>query len=406
MGERVRQWLSSLIHSPPTINTHLEHYRRGATPRRLCVFPAREARLNHVNLRRFAQKNVSTFKRMFAQRTNWNLESNRLSSALATHRASGKPLLDLTISNPTEGGFQYDEQAIRDALSNPAVLRYEPNPKGIASARAAVTQYCAEHGAAVSLEDIFLTTSTSEAYSFAFRLLCDPGDEILAPCPSYPLFDFLADIHYVKVAEMKELSAICAARELALIADEVFLDFSLTEEPLASFAANAGALTFTLSGISKISGLPQMKASWLIVNGPERWKAEAVARLEVIADTYLSINAPVQLALPAFMAQRTAFQEQLMARVRKNLAELDRQLATQQACSRLKIEGGWYAILRGSRLRDEEEFAIELLRQKGVYVHPGHFYDFSEPGRLVLPLITPERDFAGGVSLLLAKANQ
>ncbi|HLW81416.1 MAG TPA: pyridoxal phosphate-dependent aminotransferase [Candidatus Acidoferrales bacterium] len=373
-----------------------------------------------------------------------------MSSALATHRASGKPLLDLTISNPTEGGFQYDEQAIRDALSNPAVLRYEPNPKGIASARAAVTQYCAEHGAAVSLEDIFLTTSTSEAYSFAFRLLCDPGDEILAPCPSYPLFDFLADIHdvklihyplrydrgwqidfqaierivttrtrgiivvhpnnptghYVKVAEMKELSAICAARELALIADEVFLDFSLTEEPLASFAANAGALTFTLSGISKISGLPQMKASWLIVNGPERWKAEAVARLEVIADTYLSINAPVQLALPAFMAQRTAFQEQLMARVRKNLAELDRQLATQQACSRLKIEGGWYAILRGSRLRDEEEFAIELLRQKGVYVHPGHFYDFSEPGRLVLPLITPERDFAGGVSLLLAKANQ
>jgi alanine-synthesizing transaminase len=387
---------------------------------------------------------------MFAQRTNWNLESNRLSSALAAHRASGKPLLDLTISNPIECGFSYNERAIRDALSNPAVLRYEPNPKGIAGARSAVEQYYAERGAAVSLEDIFLTTSTSEAYSFAFRLLCDPGDEILAPCPSYPLFDFLADIHdvkliryplrydqgwqidfhaigktvtartrgiivvhpnnpsgqYVKSTEMKELSDFCAAREMALIADEVFLDFSLAEEPPASFAANSGALAFTLSGISKISGLPQMKASWLIVNGPEKLKAQAIARLEVIADTYLSVNAAVQLALPAFMEQRTAFQEQLMARVRKNLAELDRQLATQRACSRLKIEGGWYAILRAPRLRDEEEFAVELLREKNVYVHPGHFYDFSEPGRLVLSLITPERDFADGVNLLLAKANQ
>lgn len=387
---------------------------------------------------------------MFAQRTNWNLESNRLSSALAAHRASGKPLLDLTISNPTECGFQYDEQAIRDALSNPAVLRYEPNPKGIASARAAVAQYYAERGAAVSLEDIFLTTSTSEAYSFVFRFLCNPGDGILVPCPSYPLFDFLADIHdvkliryplgydhgwqidsqaidktvtartrgiivvnpnnptgqYVKPAEMKGLSAVCAAHDLALVADEVFLDFSLAEERPASFAANSGALTFTLSGISKISGLPQMKASWLIVNGPEKWKAQAIARLEVIADTYLSMNAPVQLALPAFMEQRTAFQEQVMARVIKNLTELDRQLAAQQACSRLKIEGGWYAILRASGLRDEEEFAVELLREEGVYVHPGHFYDFSEPGRLVLSLIAPEKDFADGVSLLLAKANQ
>lgn len=387
---------------------------------------------------------------MFAQRTNWNLESNRLSSALAAHRASGKPLLDLTISNPTECGFQYDEQAIRDALSNPAVLRYEPNPKGITSARAAVAQYYAERGAAVPLEDIFLTTSTSEAYSFVFRFLCNPGDGILVPCPSYPLFDFLADIHdvkliryplgydhgwqidsqaidktvtartrgiivvnpnnptgqYVKSAEMKGLSAVCAAHDLALLADEVFLDFSLAEERPASFAANSGALTFTLSGISKISGLPQMKASWLIVNGPEKWKAQAIARLEVIADTYLSMNAPVQLALPAFMEQRTAFQEQVMARVIKNLTELDRQLGAQQACSRLKIEGGWYAILRASGLRDEEEFAFELLREEGVYVHPGHFYDFSEPGRLVLSLIAPEKDFADGVSLLLAKANQ
>ena len=298
-------------------------------------------------------------KGMFARRTNWNLEANRLSAALEAHRAAGKPLIDLTISNPTECGFEYDEKAILTALQNRGALKYEPNPRGLEIARSAVAQYYVERGAIVSVNDIFLTTSTSEAYSFVFRMLCNPDDELLIPEPSYPLFDFLADIqdvrlvrypliydhgwqidfhaleqaitprtrgvivvhpnnptgHFCKPDEMRSVNEICAAREIAIIADEVFLDFALKDRHPATFAARSGALTFTMSGLSKICGLPQMKTAWLVVDGPETRKAEALARLEVIADTYLSMNAPIQLALPALLAQRHAFQKQVLARV-------------------------------------------------------------------------------------------
>ena len=382
---------------------------------------------------------------MFAQRTNWNLTPNRLSQALAAHRAAGKPLLDLTISNPTECGFSYDGPGILEALSNPATLSYEPNPKGLESARRAVAAYCAAREDDVSSEDIFLTTSTSEAYSYVFRTLCNPGDELLIPEPSYPLFNFLAEIqdvklaryplfydhgwqidfhsleqavtprtrgvivvhpnnptgHFTKRAEMSKLNAICSTRKMAIIADEVFLDFSLEENRPESFAANPGAVTFTLSGLSKISGLPQMKAAWVVVSGPQAWKNEAIARLEVIADTYLSMNAPVQLAVPTFLEQRQAFQKQLMSRVRRNLAELDRQLAGQKACMRLTVEGGWYAVLRVPATRSDEDLAIELLTTEGVYVHPGHFYDFPSDGYLVLSLITAEADFSRGLGDVL-----
>ena len=383
---------------------------------------------------------------MFAKRTNWNLAPNRLSEALAVHRSAGKPMLDLTVSNPTECGFEYDGSAVLSALSNPAVLSYEPNPRGLESARRAVAGYYAERKEEVSIEDIFLTTSTSEAYSYVFRTLCDPGDELLIPSPSYPLFDFLADTqdvnlvrypllydhgwqidfhaleqaitprtrgvivvhpnnptgHFAKRAEIAKVNSFCAAREMAIIADEVFLDFALEENRPASFAANRGALTFTLSGLSKISGLPQMKAGWLIVGGLQEWKREALARLEVIADTYLSVNAPVQLAIPKFLEQRHAFQEQVISRVRRNLAELDRQLAMQKACSRLTVEGGWCVVLRVPATRSDEDRAIELLTAQGVSVHPGHFYEFASDGYLVVSLITPERIFAEGTSRLLS----
>ncbi len=383
---------------------------------------------------------------MFAKRTNWNLAPNRLSEALAVYRSAGKPMLDLTVSNPTECGFEYDGSAVLSALSNPAVLSYEPNPRGLESARRAVAGYYAERKEEVSIEDIFLTTSTSEAYSYVFRTLCDPGDELLIPSPSYPLFDFLADIqdvnlvrypllydhgwqidfhaleqaitprtrgvivvhannptgHFAKRAEIAKVNSICAARELAIIADEVFLDFTLEENRPASFAANRGALTFTLSGLSKISGLPQMKAAWLIAGGPQEWKREALARLEVIADTYLSVNAPVQLAIPRFLEQRHAFQQQVISRVRRNLAELDRQLAEQKTCARLTVEGGWCVVLRVPATRSDEDRAIELLTAQEVSVHPGHFYEFASDGYLVMSLITPERIFAEGTSRLLS----
>jgi aspartate/methionine/tyrosine aminotransferase len=383
---------------------------------------------------------------MFAKRTNWDLAPNRLSEALEVYRAAGKPLLDLTVSNPTDCGFEYDSSAILNALSNPAALSYEPNPKGLESARRAVAGYYAERKDEASIEDIFLTTSTSEAYSYVFQALCDPGDELLIPSPSYPLFDFLADLqdvklvrypllydhgwqidfhaleqaitprtrgvivvhpnnptgHFAKREEIARLNSICSGREMAIIADEVFLDFALDGSRAASFAANRGALTFTLSGVSKISGLPQMKAAWLIANGPQQWKSEAVARLEVIADTYLSVNAPVQLAIPKFLEQRHAFHKQVSSRVRRNLAELDRQLATQKVRSRLVVEGGWCAVLRVPATRSDEDLAIELLTTEGVSVHPGHFYEFASDGYLVVSLITPEKTFAEGISRLLS----
>ena len=382
---------------------------------------------------------------MFADRTNWNLASNRLSQALAEDRAAGKPLLDLTVSNPTDCGITYDNAAILDALRHPEALKYEPVARGLAFARSAIADYYAEHAARVNIDDIFLTTSTSEAYSYAFRLLCNPGDEILIPAPGYPLFDFLADIqdvklvhypllydhgwqidfhameqaitprtrgviivhpnnptgHFAKRAEIEKLNAICTAHTLAIIADEVFLDFSLDSDHPPSFAANAEALTFTMSGLSKICGLPQMKAAWLAVSGPQKLKTEALARLEVIVDTYLSMSAPVQLAMPAFLTQRGSFQFQLLTRIRRNLTELDRQLAAQKVCSRLAVEGGWYAVLRVPATRSDEDLALLLLNEQDVYVHPGHFFDFPRDGYLVLSLISPEADLSQGLARLL-----
>jgi alanine-synthesizing transaminase len=278
-----------------------------------------------------------------------------------------------------------------------------------------------------------------------FRLLCNPGDELLIPSPSYPLFDFLAELqdvklvryplfydlgwhvdfhalrqaitprtrgmvlvhpnnptgHYTKPGERETLNALCAEHELAIIADEVFLDFNLTGNGVRSFVSNGDALTFTMSGISKISGLPQMKLSWLAVSGPEEQKREALGRLEVIADTFLSMNATVQIAAPALLAQRHGFQEQLIGRVRSNLAELDSQLLEQTECSRLAVEAGWYAVLRVPVTRSDEDLAVELLEEHGVYVHPGHFYDFSGDGHLVVSLITPEREFREGLEQVL-----
>jgi alanine-synthesizing transaminase len=269
---------------------------------------------------------------------------------------------------------------------------------------------------------------------------------VLIPTPSYPLFDLLADIqdvrlvrypliydhgsqidfhaleaaltprtraiivvhpnnptgHFVKPDERSGLNRICAGRQLAIIADEVFLDFALSSKRHLSWVANSEVLTFTMSGLSKMCGLPQMKAAWLAASGPKDLKARALERLEVIADTYLSMNAPIQHAISEFLQQRHEFQRQLMSRVRGNLAELDRQLATQKACSRLEIEGGWYAVLRLPATRTDEEVALDLLEKEGVYVHPGHFYDFPADGYLIVSLIGSEQEFGEGIRRLVS----
>jgi alanine-synthesizing transaminase len=383
---------------------------------------------------------------VFARRTQWQLAPNRFSMALEKHRAAGRETLDLTASNPTNIGLRYSEEMILPALAGPEALHYQPDPKGLPAAREAVCAYYRERGTRVDRERLVLTTSTSEGYSFLFRLLCDPGDQVLAPAPSYPLFEFLADIQdvrlrpyllfydhgwhvdvhalktaldertravivvnpnnptgsYVKPGEAEQLNAACAERGAALVADEVFLDFAHNGEARATFAANRGALTFTLSGLSKISGLPQMKFAWIAVGGPEELAREAMARLEVIADTYLSMNAPIQHAAAVLFAQRQDFQLQLMERIRTNLTELNRQLATQKLCARLEIEGGWYAVLRVPATRPDEDLAIELLEKQSVVVHPGHFYDFPSQGYLVLSLIAREEEFREGIARLLA----
>ena len=413
---------------------------------------------------------------MFSERTNWRLTQNRFTQSVDEARARGAKLLDLTASNPTRVGLRYDSTAILQVLGSPQAMEYDPQAKGLLSAREAVTGYYGERFASedvsaatdvctVDPERIVLTASTSEGYSYVFRLLCNAGDELLVPKPSYPLFEFLADLQdvklvpypliydhgwqmdfhsmekavtartrgvvivhpnnptgsYVHIEELGPLNAFCRDRGLALIVDEVFLDYALSGEgavdlrsngqprkatstsamPHFSFVSNREVLTFTLSGLSKISALPQMKVAWVLTSGPDDIANAAMARLEVIADTYLSMNAPIQWAVPKLLEQRKDIQHQLMQRVRANLAELDRQLVGQPSCQRLAVEGGWYAVLRVPVTRSDEDLAIELVREKSVLVHPGHFYDFPSDGYLVLSLISPEPEFAEGAGRVL-----
>jgi alanine-synthesizing transaminase len=384
---------------------------------------------------------------MFSERTGWKLTPNCFTEAQREVTERGIEILDLTVSNPTRAGFRYGMEAILSALSNPRVLDYDPQPKGLLSAREAVAAYYQDRhqGFGFDPEHLLLTTSTSEGYSYIFRLLCNPGDEILVPKPSYPLFEFLADLQdvklvpypllydhgwqidspslykainhrtrgvvmvhpnnptgsYTSLAERAELNALCREHDLALIVDEVFLDYALAGPVRESFVLNQDVLTFTLSGVSKISGLPQMKLAWVAASGPADKLHPALARLEIIADTYLSMSAPIQAAAAVLLDQRKIVQPQLLERVRENLRALDGELARHNTCRRLEVEGGWYAVLRAPVTQSDEDLAIELLRRASVLVHPGHFYDFAKDGYLVLSLITPPGIFCEGIARVL-----
>jgi aspartate/methionine/tyrosine aminotransferase len=385
----------------------------------------------------------------FSRRTNWNMEENELARAHRRRLAAGLPIADLTASNPTRCGFAYDPGLLA-ALSDARALDYDPQPRGLLSARQTVCAYYAGHGVALTPEQIFLTTSTSEAYSFLFRLLCDPGNEILAAQPGYPLFDFLAVLddvklkaaplvydhgwqidsegfrraitpetraivlvhpnnptgHFTKPWEAEELARLCREFDLALIVDEVFLDYSFGGAGKSFAAGLEGVAVFVVSGLSKIAGLPQMKAAWIVVARTESSPEACVAldRLEVIADTFLSMNAPVQCALPAWLEGREAIQRQIQSRVAANLDELDRQLVQLPEVSRLEVEGGWYAVLRIPALAPDEQTVLALL-ERGVWVHPGYFFGMAESGWLVVSLLGPEQEFSAGVALLAAFLN-
>jgi aspartate/methionine/tyrosine aminotransferase len=383
----------------------------------------------------------------FSARTEWDTSETAWARSLAERRVRGLPIHDLTAANPTHCGFDYRPDLL-SALQSSAALRYEPEPRGLALAREAVRGYYREHAARLAgpvplhllPQQVLLTASTSEAYSFLFRLLCDPGDEVLIARPSYPLFEYIArlddvrlreypllygdgwsiDLHrleamigsrtkavivvhpnnptgnFVSPFEREELERICAVRGIALIVDEVFLDYGLGATA-ASFAAGPpSCLTFVLSGVSKVCGLPQMKASWVVACGPEPLVAAALERIEVIADTFLSMSSPAQFALPVWLAGRQGMQRQIIQRCAKNLAALDASLAG-TAVQRLAMQGGWTALLQAPRL--DKSFAMIAL-ERGVVVQPGEFFGLPN-GRAVLSLLTPADTWAAGLERLL-----
>lgn len=360
---------------------------------------------------------------MPSRRLPWEAERNRLTTLLQSK--SGERLLDLTESNPTRAGFAYPEREILEALADPRVFRYEPDPRGRREAREAVA---AAHG--VSAESVLITASTSEAYAYLFKMLCDPGDAVLVPRPSYPLFDHLAALEGVRVAPYDldpdggwavrignadgaravvavnpnnptgsflsdaDLDAI-AATGLPLISDEVFAEYAF-EAPRPA-RRRPDLPVFTLGGLSKSAGLPQLKLGWIIATGPGA--AVSLDRLAAVADAYLSVSAPVMLAAPTLLPLAPRIREPIAARSRANLHAL-----AELAGPRLRRpQGGWYAPIEAPDRKTDEEWALELVDQDSVIVHPGYFYDFPRDGFLVVSLIAPEADFREGIRRVVSR---
>ena len=375
----------------------------------------------------------------YSKRLDWSLSRNVLTDALEQRRASGDHIHDLTQSNPTEAGISYP--SFHEWLADPRILQYEPNPRGLLSAREAVSEY---YDGTVHPGRILLTASTSEAYSYLFKLLCDPGDEVLVPRPSYPLFDMLAQLEcvralqyplryhegwfidiealrqavtprtraivwvnpnnptgsYLKRAEYAAVAELCAGHGMALISDEVFADYAFEENPdaLRSLTPTEGCLSFSLSGLSKVCGMPQMKLGWVVASGPG--SDAAIDRLEWIADTFLSVGAPVQCAARALLASRKDIQQRIRTRTSRNLAFLHAMRLPSSAWRVLRVEGGWYATLHVPSTRSEEEWTLELLA-RGVLVQPGFFFDFESEPYLVVSLLTETETFETGIRHIL-----
>ncbi|MBK6685340.1 MAG: pyridoxal phosphate-dependent aminotransferase [Deltaproteobacteria bacterium] len=373
----------------------------------------------------------------FAERTNWPREENALTLAIRRQRSLG-PVLDLTVSNPTEVGLGFPGEALQVALHSALLHPYQPEPFGLPSARAAVSAYYRARGLVVPPERIAIVASTSEAYLALFRLLAEPGDEVLYPVPSYPLLEFLTDLSDLKLrpyplglvrdrwamdpdelaaalspqtramvqvgpnnptgscfdpAERAAFYGIAAERGLAVISDEVFLDYHPGTFLQHSFAQDHEALSFTLSGLSKVAALPHLKLSWLVVNGPEVLVAEAMARLELILDASLSVATPVQAALPELLPAAEKVQAGLRARIAQNWGQV-------APLHPLPREGGWYTLVPVPEGLDEEVLAIRLVEEQQVLTHPGFFFDLAGGSTLVLSLIAEPAVFQTGVQRL------
>jgi alanine-synthesizing transaminase len=383
---------------------------------------------------------------MFSSRTRWNRTENRLASLVAERRRRGAPLFDLTQSNPTTAGLTAPADLLR-LLGEPAVARYDPDPRGARGVREAIAADHARRGLHVGPERLVLTASTSEAYAWLFKLLCDPGDAVLVPRPSYPLFDFLASLDSVEVVpyplafdgawhldltalagsvtarsraivvvnpnnptgsclrrhEKEALLAFAAEHELAVISDEVFADFLFAPAPdlVASVAEDGPALTFSLGGLSKSCGLPQLKLGWIAVTGPAAKREEALSRLEIVADTYLSVSTPVQHAAPELLRRLPELQAPILGRVVGNRRALEQAIGRRSPASLLHADGGWSAVLRVPATQSEEDRVCALVERYGVVVHPGYFFDFPSEAFLVLSLLPEPAIFAKAAALAL-----
>jgi aspartate/methionine/tyrosine aminotransferase len=384
----------------------------------------------------------------FSKRTNWDIGSNDLVKAYEQLKGKGVSIIDLTLSNPTQCGIAYPQESILRSFATAKNLVYEPNAKGLLKARQQVVKYYEERGILVSPEQILLTSSTSEAYSFIFRLLANVNDRILFPQPSYPLFQCLTELNDVRIGyyplvydkswdidfeelrgnvdattkavvlvnpnnptgsflrkhDVEDLNVFCKERGLAIICDEVFGDFIFEDRfAYAHLAGNKEVLTFTLSGLSKSMGLPQMKLAWIVVNGPVEVVQQALERLEIIADTYLSVATPSQQALEGWSTLRGSIQQSIQGRLERNVNFLKEYLTPIKFCELLKVDAGWYAILKIPANLSEDEWCQEFLLKDHVYTHPGYFFDFDSEAFIVLSLLPREDQFQEGIRRILRR---
>jgi alanine-synthesizing transaminase len=383
---------------------------------------------------------------VFSHRLPPDLEPNPLTRAVSDLRADAMPLIDLTVSNPTTCGFDYPLNLL-EGLADRRALRYEPQPFGLDSAREAVAADYARRSVAVAPGRVVLTASSSDSYSLLFKLLCDPGDSVLVPAPSYPLFEHLARLDGVTVrpyrleyhgrwmldvrelgaiadgrtravlavspnnptgsiltrGETGELHAFCASRGLALVGDEVFCDYLLMPDAdgSPSVLAEEQALAISLGGLSKSVGLPQLKLGWMAMGGPDSLVSRALQRLEIIADTYLSVATPVQVAVSHLLEHGAPVRQQIADRVLLNYNVLRSLAEHYPACRVLPAGGGWSAVVQGPAIMPDEARAIALVQKSGVLVYPGYFFDFDRDGYVVMSLLVPPVEFRAGASRVL-----
>jgi hypothetical protein len=385
---------------------------------------------------------------MFSSRTDWDFRPSPLFALVEQKRNRGDTILDLTESNPTRCGFLFEPDLLFPPDSLSASVRYDPDPKGLLTAREAVAEWYARQGVVVDPARIVLTSSTSEAYSFLFKLLCNAGDSVAVPKPSYPLFEYLCTLNdvacqqyrlaydgewhfdkssmehtlqantkalvlvhpnnptgsYVKLEERDAIVGLSQKRRIPVIVDEVFSRFPFAEDPrrCATFASMRENLTFTLNGISKLLGLPQMKLAWIVVSGPDDECVQAMQRLEVIADSYLSVSAQVQVALRSLLAHADDTIDRIHSRVSGNFRTVRNELPPGSLMSVLDCEGGWNAILRLPSTKSDEEWAMAILEEQNVLTHPGSLFDLDTRSCLAISLLPEATSIAEGIRRIAA----